>query len=88
MSPPEHFISRAALEELEREAMRIVNELRPLLAGYSPEIQGLVLAELAAMWIAGHHAEIRKPVRATFIETMDHLVRFWTNGASKESGPC
>jgi hypothetical protein len=28
--------------------------IKPLLAGRSPELQGAVIADLAAIWIAGH----------------------------------
>lgn len=31
-----------------------VNRIRPHLAGLPPEIQGAVLADLLAMWLAGH----------------------------------
>jgi hypothetical protein len=33
----------------------IAQQIRPLLAGQAREVQGAVLAELLAMWIAGHH---------------------------------
>lgn len=35
---------------------RVVGEIRPLLAGKPPEVQGAVLADLTAMWIAGHRS--------------------------------
>ena len=33
---------------------RIVEQMRPLLAGHPPPIQGAVLADLLAIWLAGH----------------------------------
>ena len=36
------------------EVMALVHAIRPLLAGRSPEVQGAVLADLLAMWLAGH----------------------------------
>ena len=32
----------------------IVQSIRPLLAGKPPELQGAVLADLLAIWLAGH----------------------------------
>jgi hypothetical protein len=32
----------------------LVERIRPLLAGHSPEVQRAVVADLAAIWIAGH----------------------------------
>lgn len=36
------------------EARQIVERVRPLLAGRPPQVQGAVLADLLAMWLAGH----------------------------------
>jgi hypothetical protein len=38
-----------------REAAAIIDRIRPLLAGHSPEVQGAVIADLTAIWLAGHH---------------------------------
>ena len=35
---------------------RLVDEVKPLLAGHSPAVQGAVLADLLAIWLGGHHA--------------------------------
>jgi hypothetical protein len=40
--------------EQANEAMALVNEIRPLFAGKSAQTQGAVLADLLAMWLAGH----------------------------------
>jgi hypothetical protein len=34
--------------------MARVNNIRPMLAGLRPEVQGAVLCDLLAMWLAGH----------------------------------
>lgn len=36
-------------------ALNIVNGIRSLLAGKPPRVQGAVLADLVALWLAGHH---------------------------------
>jgi hypothetical protein len=40
-----------------REVIAIVEQIRPLLAGKAPEVQGAALADLLAIWLAGHHVE-------------------------------
>jgi hypothetical protein len=35
-------------------ALKLTNRIAPLLAGHPPEVQSAVLADLTAMWIAGH----------------------------------
>jgi hypothetical protein len=35
-------------------AMELAHKIGPLLAGKAPEIQGATLAQLFAMWLAGH----------------------------------
>jgi hypothetical protein len=35
-------------------AHTIVEQIKPLLAGRPPGVQGLVLADLLAIWLAGH----------------------------------
>jgi adenine deaminase len=34
----------------------LVEDIKPLLAGHAPVVQGAALAELLAIWIGGHHA--------------------------------
>jgi hypothetical protein len=41
---------------LTREIARAVERIRPVLAGRPPEMQGAILADLLAMWLAGHVA--------------------------------
>jgi hypothetical protein len=36
------------------EVARLVESIRPLLAGHPPDVQGAALAELLATWLAGH----------------------------------
>jgi hypothetical protein len=39
------------------EVPRIVEQIKPALAGLPPEVQGAILADLLAIWLAGHHVE-------------------------------
>jgi hypothetical protein len=38
-------------------AEKLVQSIRPLLAGRSPQTQGAALADLLAIWLAGHVVE-------------------------------
>jgi hypothetical protein len=33
---------------------QLITRIKPILAGHSPDIQGAVLADLLAIWLAGH----------------------------------
>jgi len=49
---------------LSAEAGELTHQIRPLLAGKSPEVQGAVLGELTATWIAGFRSEDPKDQQA------------------------
>jgi hypothetical protein len=40
-----------------REIAAVVERIKPILMGRAPEIQGAILADLLATWLAGHHVE-------------------------------
>jgi hypothetical protein len=40
-----------------RDVEALANRIKPLLAGHPAELQGAVLADLLAIWLAGHHVE-------------------------------
>ena len=56
-------------------ALSLADDIRPLLKGKDPDIQGAVLSELLALFIAGHHPQLRDhAMRAIIACTLD-LVR-------------
>lgn len=56
------------------EAELIVRQVKPLLGGRDPGVQGAALVELLAMWIAGHPPQVRAAILATHVETVAKLV--------------
>lgn len=42
------------LTALSARADALVAAIKPILAGHDPELQGAVLADLVAIWVAGH----------------------------------
>jgi hypothetical protein len=37
-----------------KQALKLVQRIRPILAGQHPSVQGVTLAELTATWLSGH----------------------------------
>jgi hypothetical protein len=64
------------------ESGAIVEQVRPILAGHSPEVVGAALADLFATLLAGHFddrgpaetAELREEIMASWIETARKLI--------------
>lgn len=52
----------------------LVERIKPLLAGKPPELQGAVLAELLAMFIAGHHPDLRSKILALHFRATMNLI--------------
>jgi len=52
----------------------IVARIRPLLAGHDPGIQGMVIADLLALWLAGHPSELRESLLTMHIGNVRELV--------------
>jgi hypothetical protein len=57
-----------------RDVEHLSNRIKPLLAGKSPELQGAVLADLLALFIAGHHPGLREEILLLHIEAVRALV--------------
>lgn len=52
------------------EVLRIADTIKPLLSGHRPELQGGVLAELLALWLAGHRSINNPPSTDAFRERL------------------
>jgi hypothetical protein len=55
-------------------AMKIAARIKPMLKGKGPEMQGAVLAELVATWLAGHHPALRDVTLSMWLDTVKDLV--------------
>lgn len=64
------------------EVERAVERIKPHLGGYPPEVQGIILADLLAIWLAGHQVEgdsdatrkLRGGILATHLLMVEELV--------------
>lgn len=52
----------------------LAQQCHPILAGEHPATQGAVLADLLAIWLAGHPADARAEVLEAHLEGVDALV--------------
>lgn len=52
----------------------LVERIRPILAGNHPAVQGAVLADLLAIWLAGHPAELRHELLTMHDATVRKLI--------------
>jgi hypothetical protein len=57
-----------------RRALAIAECCKPCLAGEDPSIQGAALAELLALFLAGHAPELREVILEAHIEVVRALV--------------
>lgn len=64
-------------DNLEKEAQRITEQIRPLLGGHPPTLQGMIIAELMAIWLAGHDPALRPALRKLQDETIDEMLPLW-----------
>jgi hypothetical protein len=53
----------------------IVSTISPVLRGFAPEIQGAVLADLLALWLAGHMGPDAEALRDELLEEHIKTVR-------------
>jgi hypothetical protein len=65
MNDPDNLVTRS---------QALAKRISELLAGQGPEVQGMALADLVAMFFAGHHPSIRNAVMMSWIATMRQLI--------------
>jgi hypothetical protein len=57
-----------------REHADIIERIRPMLAGKHPALQSAVVADLAAIWLAGHHRDLREELLTIHVQLIRELV--------------
>ena len=60
---------KTAIDLRTSEIFALIESIKPLLAGRSPDVQGAVLADLTAIWLAGHPPQIRS-------EMLEHQIQY------------
>jgi hypothetical protein len=64
-------------ERFAQESDEIVARIRPLLAGRLPFVQGLVVAELQAIWLAGHPADLEESLITEHLKAVRELTALY-----------
>lgn len=59
--------------EKTRRAEELVERIGSLLHGQGPDVQGAVLADLVAIWLAGHHPNERKSALVRLLASLPSL---------------
>jgi len=61
--------------EIRMEVIRdLIEQIRPILAGHGPGVQGAVLAYLQAIWVAGHPPQMRERLLEFHLEAVRKLI--------------
>lgn len=60
--------------QMANEAIELSKEIRPMLADRGPEVQGAVIADLLATYIAGHRPDTREPCLNAILDVTRKLV--------------
>jgi hypothetical protein len=50
------------------ETRAIVEACKPILTGHDPDVQGAALADLTAIWLAGHLGDGSEEIRAVLLD--------------------
>jgi hypothetical protein len=57
-----------------RLAEELVRAVSPLFNGKDPEVQGAALLDLCAIWLAGHHPDLRGEIQAEFFAALPGMI--------------
>jgi hypothetical protein len=57
-----------------RAVLKLVDEIKPMLEGRGPKVQGAALACLLSLWLAGHPKEIREKLITAHLDSVRELV--------------
>jgi hypothetical protein len=61
-------------EEAMRRSTALADQIRPLLSGHGPEVQGAALVQLVALHLVGHPAQARESVLAMHNDAVRSLI--------------
>jgi hypothetical protein len=64
----------------------LVEQIEPLLHGHGPDVQSAVLADLVAMWLAGHQ-DLENPENAELLELREQVFALWCETVRKLVAP-
>jgi hypothetical protein len=82
---PDELVRELTKEELNRQSDEMVKLIRPYLAHSHPAVQSVVIAQLLAMWLAGHPRSTEKAVMLDHMKMVIELVPYFRELMGTES---
>lgn len=64
----------------------LYRQIAPLLSGRGPGVQGALLADMVAMWVAGHAPELRDQVLDAHVDLVRRLMVINARAIAKRTG--
>ena len=64
-------------EQMQQAADEVVTVIRPLIGGKLPALQGLIVAELLAIYVAGYRPEMREEILELEVAIARALLPVW-----------
>lgn len=61
-------------KEITELAEKLVQTIKPILAGRGPDVQGVILCELTAIWLAGHTPLARESLIQMHMEAVRGMI--------------
>jgi hypothetical protein len=73
-NPRRQFVEKMSDDQSARLVAQMSDRMKNMLAGFPPEVQGAILADLVSIWLAGHAPSIRRAVFAEQVKLIWPLV--------------
>lgn len=67
-------VTHAEAKKMVDTALELCAQIHPMLEGKGPEVQGSVIADMLATYMAGHHPDARKTVLDALLATVNKLI--------------
>jgi hypothetical protein len=61
-NPRRQFVEKMSADQAARMVAQMTDRMKSLLVGFPPDVQGAMLADLTAIWLAGHAPQIRRVI--------------------------
>jgi hypothetical protein len=61
-NPRRQFVEKISANQAARMVAHMTERMKDMLAGFPPEVQGAMLADLTSIWLAGHAPQVRRAV--------------------------
>jgi hypothetical protein len=73
-NPRKEFVERMRTDQKARMVNKMSVRMKEMLAGFPPEVQGAILADLVAIWLAGHAPPLRELIWHEHVKMLWPLV--------------